>query len=89
MVAPMSTRATTPSRPTGNSSAIRAKAFSTAKASTSITLAVRPPSSSADSRSSTFSEREAASSTWTISGLLGIGPSTSKSRFTSSIGYGM
>ncbi|MNT16222.1 hypothetical protein D3C72_1513130 [compost metagenome] len=54
-----------------------------------MTLAVSPPSSSADWRSSTFSDRDAASSTWTISGLLGMAPSTSKSRFTSSIGYGM
>ena len=54
-----------------------------------MTLAVSPPSSSAEARISTFSEREAASSTCTISGLPGIGPSTSKSRFTSSIGYGM
>jgi hypothetical protein len=60
-----------------------------AKASTSITFAVSPPSSSAEARTSTFSEREAASSTWTISLLPGIGPMTSKSRFTSSIGYGM
>ena len=32
---------------------------------------------------------EAASSTWTISGLLATGPRTSKSSATSSIGYGM
>jgi len=89
MVAPMSTRATTPSCGIGRSVAIRAKAFSTAKASTSITRAVRPPSSNADWRSSTFSERDAARSTCTISGLLGMAPSTSKSMFTSSMGYGM
>ena len=86
IVAPTSTSATRPSAGTFSPPDISAKAFSIAKASTSITFASRPPSSSAEARASTCSEREAASSTWAISELPGIGPSTSKSRFTSSIG---
>jgi len=86
MVAPTSTTATSASRPTASWSVSRANAFSIANASTSTTLAVRPPSSSAATRMSTFSVREAASRMLFISGLSRTGPSTSKSRLTSSIG---
>jgi len=46
-----------------------------------------PPSSTAATRVSTFSLRDAASSTSTISGFFCEGPSTSKSRLTSSSGF--
>ncbi len=89
IVAPESISATRPPGGTVSWSAMRPNAFSIANASTSMTLGVRPPACSTEARISTFSAREAASSTSTDSVLPGTGPRTSKSRFTSSIGYGM
>ena len=48
-----------------------------------------PASSATITRSSTFSLREAASSTSTLSSEFAEGPSTWKSRFTSSMANGM
>ncbi len=54
-----------------------------------MTRGLRPAASAMATRSSTFSLREAAMSTSTSSGLLGAGPSTWKSRLTSSSANGM
>ena len=89
IVAPTSMTATVLPTPWPGSWSVRkAKAFSLAKDSTSMTRVSIPPVSQAALRISTFSLRQAASSTSTVSGFFSEGPSTSKSRLTSSSGYG-
>ena len=90
MVAPISTTAAVWSFPPfGSCCDTSSQAVCVAYDSTSTTKAFRPALSAAATRSSTFSLREAAISTSTSSAPLGAGPSTWKSKLTSSSAKGI